>query len=224
MRMQVAVIGLGPFGTSVANALFQMGHHVLALDIDAKKVQNISTQVTHAIQADATNEAILRELGISNFDVGIVTIGSTVENSVLITILLKKLGIRHVIARAGNELHGSILEKIGADRVVYPERETGARTAHGISLRDIMDYIPMGRRYGVVKLEAPPTFAGQSLSELGFGPGGKKGVAVLLIQREQENEVIVTPSRSETIHGHDMLILAGDDDDIEKVLLESRLQ
>jgi trk system potassium uptake protein TrkA len=113
MKRQVLIIGLGRFGISLATTLFSMGHDVMAVDVDDKKVQNISTQITHAVQADATDEAVLRELGVNNFDVAIVTIGEAIQNSVLCAILLKKLGVRYVIARAENDLHGTILDKIG---------------------------------------------------------------------------------------------------------------
>jgi trk system potassium uptake protein TrkA len=112
MKKQIVVIGLGRFGVSVARTLYTVGHDVLAIDTDEKTVQAVAAEITHAIQADGTNENVLRELGISNFDIAIVAIGAAVESSVLTTILLKKLGVPYVIARADNELHGSILEKI----------------------------------------------------------------------------------------------------------------
>jgi trk system potassium uptake protein TrkA len=118
MKKQIVVIGLGQFGTSLATTLACLGHDVLALDRNEKEVQNVASQVTHAVQVDATNETLLKELGVGNFDIAIVGIGSRIESSVLATILVKKLGVPYVIARADSELHGSILEKIGADRVV----------------------------------------------------------------------------------------------------------
>src|SRR3989304_1692560 len=112
MKRQVAIIGLGRFGSSLAKSLFDMGHDVLAIDTDEKLVQNIASYVTHAVQADATDETVLKELGIPGFHVAIVSMGSAVQSSVLCTILLKKLGVRYVIARADDELHGTILEKM----------------------------------------------------------------------------------------------------------------
>ena len=112
MKKQIVVIGLGRFGTSLATTLACLGHDVLALDRNEKEVQNVASQVTHAVQVDATNEAVLQELGVGNFDIAIVGIGSRIESSVLITILMKKLGVPYVIAKADTELHGSILEKI----------------------------------------------------------------------------------------------------------------
>lgn len=220
MKKQVLIIGLGRFGTSLANTLFSMGHDVLAVDDDDKKVQGISSQITRAVQADATDEAILKELGVSNFDVAIVTMGEAIQNSVLCTILLKRLGVPYVIARAENELHGVILDKIGADKVVYPEREMGIRVAHELALSDVLDYISVAPGYGVSKLAMPPYFVGKSLSELGLGRGGKWGLAVLLIRRGKE--VIVTPDRAELVKHDDVLIVSGSDDRLEQFLTEAK--
>ena len=218
MKKQVAIIGLGRFGVSLANTLYGMGHDVLAIDTDERTVQNASSQATHAVQADGTNEAILQELGIANFDVAVVAMGSDIQNSVLSTILLKKMGVRYVIARANNELHGSILDRIGADRVVYPEREMGIMTAHSLTLTSVTDYISVAATYGVAKLAAPQPFIGKSLSELGLGREGRRGVAVLLIQREKE--IIVTPDRAEMVKPSDVFVVAGNDDALEKLLTE----
>lgn len=220
MRKQVVVIGLGRFGTSIAKALYGMGHGVLALDIDDKRVQNMALEITHAVQADATDESILKELGINDFDVAVVAIGAGIQSSVLATILLKKLGVSFVIARAEDELHGSILEKIGADKVIYVEREMGTRLAHSLTLTDVLDYISVGPRYGVAKLAVPPHFIGKTLSELGLGHKGRWEVAVLLIQRK--NEVIVTPDRAEMVKPDDILVVTGSDDKLEQVLTEAK--
>jgi trk system potassium uptake protein TrkA len=220
MKKQVAVIGMGRFGISIASTLCSLGHDVLVLDRREDKIQNMSQQVTHAIQGDATNETILKELGIGNFDVAIVAIGTEIESSVLSTILLKKLGVGHVIARANDDLHGSILEKIGADIVIYPEREMGTRVAQGVTLRDVSDYMSVATGYGVARLIPPSYLVGEKLSELGFGQKGKWEVAVLLIKREKE--VIVTPGQGEVIKPGDMLIIAGNDDKVEKLLAEAK--
>ena len=220
MKRQVLIIGLGRFGISLATTLFRMGHDVMAVDEDEKKVQNLSTQITHAVQADATDEAVLRELGVSNFDVAIVTMGEAIQNSVLCTILLKKLGVRYVIARAENDLHGTILDKIGVDKVVYPEREMGIRVAHSLILTDVQDYIPMAPSYGVSKVAISPYFVGKSLSDIGLGRGARWGLAVLLIQRGKE--VIVTPDRAEIVRQGDVLILAGSDEKLEQFMAETK--
>jgi len=220
MKRQVLIIGVGRFGISLATTLFSMGHDVMAVDVDEKKVQNISAQITHAVQADATDEAVLKELGANNFDVAIVTIGEAIQNSVLCAILLKKLGVPYVIARAENDLHGTILDKIGVDKVVYPEREMGIRIAHSLILTDVQDYIPVAPSYGVSKLATSPYLVGKSLSDIGLGRGGRWGLAVLLVQRGKE--VIVTPDRAEIVRQGDVLIVSGSDEKLEQFMAESR--
>lgn len=220
MKKQIVVIGLGQFGVSLATTLADIGHDVLALDRSEKEVQSVASQVTHAVQADATSEAVLKELGVGNFDIGVVGIGVRIENSILTTILLKKLGVPYVIARADSELHGSVLEKVGADRVVYPESEMGVRVAQGVTLSDVSDYMSLTRVYGIAKLTAPPYFVGTKLSELGCGPKGKWEVAVFLILRG--NEVILSPRQGEVVQANDVLVVAGSHDNLEKLLIEAR--
>jgi len=219
MGKQIVVIGLGTFGVSVATTLYNMGHDVLALDKEEKNVLNVGSQLTRTVQADATDEAVLKELGIADFDVAIVAIGAEIESSVLITILLKKLGVPYIVARADSELHGSILEKIGADKVIYPERETASRIAHILTSKEIIDYIPLGEGYGIAKFRAPSYLVGKTLKDIGFGPGGKRNVAVLLLQRGKE--AIVNPSLQEVVSLVDVLIVAGSDDRIEELLIEA---
>ena len=220
MKKQVAILGLGRFGVGLANTLLSMGYDVLAMDVDEKKVQAIAPTITRAVQADGTDEAVLRELGVDKFDVAIVAMGSDIENSVMSTILLRKLGVHYVVARAENELHGSILDKIGADKVVYPEREMGTRVAHGLMLTQVLDYMPVAAAYGVAKLSPPNSFIGRTLSELGLGREGKWGIAVLIIQRERE--IIVTPDRMEVVRADDTIVVSGNDGKIEQMLTEAR--
>ncbi|HEY31802.1 MAG TPA: TrkA family potassium uptake protein [Dehalococcoidia bacterium] len=220
MTKQIAVIGLGRFGVSVASTLCALGNDVLVIDRSESKIQNISQDVTHAVQADATNETVLKELGLSNFEMAIVAIGTDIKSSVLSTILLKKLGIPHVIARANDDLHGSILERIGADIVTYPEREMGIKIAQGVTLAEVSDYMSVVAGYGVAKLAAPPYLVGEKLSDLGFGYKERWEVAVFLIQRG--DEVIVTPTPGQKIEAGDILVLAGSNEKLEKLLAEAR--
>jgi trk system potassium uptake protein TrkA len=152
--------------------------------------------------------------------VAIVSMGSDIEHSVLTTILLRKLGVPLIVARADNELHGTILDKIGADKVIYPEREMGTRVAHGLTLTSVLDYMSIAPSYGVAKIDPPNTFVGRTLSELGLGPEGKWEVAVLLLQRERE--VIVCPDQMEVIKPDDVLIVSGNDSRLEQLLTEAR--
>ncbi|NLE09667.1 MAG: TrkA family potassium uptake protein [Dehalococcoidales bacterium] len=220
MKKQIAVIGLGRFGISLATTLADDGHDVLAIDKDETQVQNIASQITHAVQADSINEAVLKELGIENFDMAIVAIGTDIKSSVLTTILLKKLNVKYVVARANDDLHGSILEKIGADSVVYAEKQMGMRIAHGVTLTEVTDYMTVTPSYGVVKYKIPQYLDGEKLSSLEIGPSGKWEIAVLMIKHE--NEIIVTPGKSQKIQAGDILIMSGNDDTFEKMFTEFR--
>src|SRR4030042_396852 len=220
MKKQVAIIGLGRFGVGLANTLMSMGYDILALDVDEGRVQALASQVSRAIHADATDEAVLRGLGIDKFDVAIVSMGSDIEHSVLTTILLRKLGVPLIVARADNELHGIILDKIGADKVIYPERDMGVRVAHGLTLTNVLDYMSVDPSYGVAKIVPPNAFVGRTLAELGLGPGGRWEVAMLLIRRERE--VIVSPDRMEVVRPDDILIVSGSDVHLEQLMTEAR--
>jgi len=216
MKKQVVVIGLGRFGIGLAKSLSNSGHDVLALDVNEQKIQEAASQITHVVHADATSETALSELEVGNFDVAAVAIGSDIQSSVLSTILVKKLGVPHIIARANNALHGEILSKIGADKVVFPEADTGDRVAHGVRLGNVLDYLSVVEGYGIVSVGAPAEFDGRTLAELGFGPKGKEHIAVLLIKRG--NDIIVTPSLTEHIRSDDILVIGGRDDSLEAFL------
>jgi trk system potassium uptake protein len=212
MRKQIVVIGLGRLGSSLAKTLMTIGHEVLALDPDEKLIQEISPFVTHAVQVDPSNESALKELGVGNFDIGIVVIPE-IEVSVLSTIVLQNLGVRYVMARASNELHGTILEKLGANKVFYPEKDIGTGIAYVLTLGDVIDYIPVTPGYGVVKMTVPLNFAGKTLSETGFGYHGVLNIVALLLQRKQE--ILVNPSAGEYIRQDDVLVVAGNWDKLE---------
>ena len=216
MKKQIIVAGLGRFGSSLATTLSNDGHEVLAMDTDEKRVQYIASQKIHAVQADATNETVLKELGVAHFDIAVIAMGSEVKNSVLSTILFKKLGVPHIIARADDELHGDILEKIGADSVVYPELETGVRVAQGVTLMHVSDYMAVAPGYGIAKLKVSQSMVGQKLSDLGFGPKGQWEVMVLIVQRGKE--ILVGPAQKEVIEEGDLLFVAGGHDNLEKLL------
>ena len=216
MKKQVAVIGLGRFGSSVARELYQLGHDVLAIDLDEKSVQDMQGHVTYGVRADATNEAVLKELGVPNFDVAVVAIGSDVQASILATVLLKNLGIPYIMTRAINEVHGNAMEHLGADRVVYPEREMGRRIAHiGFEL-GVLDSMEVAPNYGITKLRPTEHMVKRTLEEAGLaGPRDKYGLAVLAIRRSRE--YILVPAKDEQIRPGDILIVAGHNEQLGKI-------
>lgn len=204
---QVVVIGLGRFGTSTARTLHELGYEVMAIDIGEKQVAEASGFVTMAAQGDGTDEDLLRSLHAEQSSVGIVAQGESLEASVLATLVLKRLGIPWVVAKAASHLHGEVLRRIGADQVVFPERDAGSRLAHSLGVRHINDYISLTTTTGVAKLIAPPHLVGQTLSEL--HQDRRASFSVLLIRRGQT--LITAPSFSERIQEGDELVLAGSD-------------
>ena len=208
MKQQVVIVGLGRFGASIAKELYQMGHDVLAIDLDEKNVQEMLGHVTLAVSADATNEAVLKELGVSNFDVAVVAIGSDIQASILATVLLKDMGIPYIVARAINELHGNALDRIGANRIMYPEQGMGSRMAHIGFDPGVLDYMEIAPNYGITKLRAPEEMVKRTLEEVGFArPRDKYGTAVLAIRRGRE--YLLVPAKDEEIRTGDVLIVAG---------------
>src|SRR5690606_19443121 len=133
---------------------------VLAVDKNAELVQDIAPYATHALQADCSDEAVLKELGANNFTHGIVSIGDDLQSSILITLLLKELKIPNVITKASDEMHGKVLRKIGADKIIYPERDMAIRLANQLSSNGIIDYIELSDEYNIVEMLAPAAMFG----------------------------------------------------------------
>lgn len=219
MKKQVVVIGLGRFGSNLAKTLYQMGHDVLAIDQDEKVVQEMVGQATYPVTGDATSEAVLRELGVPNFDTAIVAIGSDIEVSIMTTVLLKSLGLTNIVARARNNLHGQTLERVGATRVIYPEQEMGIRVAHTLFNPDVIEYMELTPNFGLSKIKIPDRFADLSLNEAGLGAGRDKyGVAVLAVKRGKE--LTLLPAEEERLKSGDILIVAAKDEQLDKLRTE----
>jgi trk/ktr system potassium uptake protein len=213
MKQSILVIGLGRFGSAAALELMRLGHDVLAVDRDEAVINDIAPDVTHALQLDATDIDALRGIGAAEFDHAIVAISGNAEPSIFTTMALKQLGIGNVVAKAGSSLHGAILERVGADRVVYPEREMGARVAHLFAYPDVVDYIDVSREFGLVMLRPPSAFVGRSLGELDL-EGLYQLTPVALRRGEQ---LTVNPSDGERVEAGDMLTLVGRDDGLARL-------
>jgi trk system potassium uptake protein TrkA len=181
---QFVVVGLGRFGASVAATLAENGHDVLAIDRDPEKVQAISGDVTHAVEVDATDEEALKTLGVRNFDVAVVSIGDNVSANILCTLILKELNLPYVIVKAPDKLHGKVLSKVGADRIVYPERDMGVRIAQNLISSNVLDYIEFAPEYGVIEILASDNMVGRTLKELELR--ASFDVNVMAIKRGEE--------------------------------------
>jgi trk system potassium uptake protein TrkA len=213
MKKQFVVIGCGRFGTSVAQKLSELGAEVMVVDRNEEIIQNISETVTYAVQADATDEQTIRSLGIRNFDVAVVTIGSDIQSSVLITLMCKELGVKYVISKAQNELHAKLLYKIGADRVVFPEREMGIKIAKNLVSDNILDYIELAPDYSIVEVVALDSWIGKNLRQLNLR--ARFGINVMAIKQGLDIKVAVGPE--EVIREGDVLVVIGHNDDLNKI-------
>ena len=210
---QVVVIGLGRFGTAVARELERLGHQVLAIDRNEQAVNDIAPDVTHALQLDAADEDALRSAGAADFNTAIVAISTDAEPSIFATMVLKRLGVRTVIAKAGSLLHGEILSRVGADRVVFPERETGVRLAHSFNVPNVIDYLDVAPGFGIEKIRPPKSFVGRTLGELDLK--GRMGLTPVALRRGKQ--MLVNPTRDERIGEGDELIVIGQDGNLEQL-------
>lgn len=210
---QFVVIGLGRFGRSVAAELYRNGYEVLAIDKDEDIIQEVSSYVTHAVQADVTDEDALKVLGVGNFDVAVIAIGSSVQSSIMATLLVKELGVEYVLAKALTDIHGKVLDKIGADRVVYPEREMGIRIANNIMAGNIMDHIELSPRYSIIEIPAFNSWLGRNLAELDLR--SIHGINIIAIRRGEE--VDISPDPQVILQKGDVLLVIGDIEALRKL-------
>ncbi len=213
MKKQFVVIGLGRFGSSLAKTLYSLGHEVLAVDENEETVQEIVEHVTHAVQADATDESSLNALGIRNFDVAVIAIGNDMQASILVTLMMKELGLKYVISKAMNDLHAKVLYKIGADRVVFPEREMGVKIANNLISSNILEYIELSDDYSIVETQTLSEWIGKNLVEINMR--AKFGVNVMAIKRN--SKINISPKADDIIEEGDTLIVVGKNDDLSRL-------
>ncbi|BDQ00722.1 TrkA family potassium uptake protein [Aquiluna sp. KACHI24] len=205
------VIGLGRFGSALARELVNSGHEVLGIDFDEKLVQQLASELTHVVKADTTDEAVLTELGIKDFDTAMVAIGADIEASILTTSLLLQLGVKNVWAKANSESHGRILRQLGAHHVIFPEDDMGKRVAHMVS-GETLEYVPIDEDFVMVKTYVPHVFDGMPLSEAKIR--ATYGVTVVATS---SGDGKYTPAFPETIlrSGH-QIVVAGPKDPLDE--------
>ena len=212
MNKDFAVIGLGRFGGSICRTLAEQGKDVLAIDVNEERVNEFSTIASHAVSGDSTDEAMLRSIGIRNFDHVIVAIGEDIQSSILTTLILKELGVRNVTAKAQNDYHEKVLRKIGADHVVHPERDMGIRIANNMSSNSVLDYLALSDEHSIVEFVASGKIDGRTILDLDIRK--KFGVNIVAIKRG--SQIIVSPQAKEMIQVNDVLIAIGNDNDLDK--------
>ncbi len=200
------VVGLGRFGSQAAKRLCQQGCEVLAIDTNNELVQHVSDDVTQAVVGDARDKEVLKALGAKDFDCAIVAIGDSLADSVLATMNLKELGVPYIVCKAHDETHREVLKKLGADRVVIPEKENADRLAKSLSSLNVLDYIELSEDYGIIEVPAPTPWQDKSLIELNVR--AKLGVNILAIKRN--GEITVSPAADFRIAQGDILVVLGD--------------
>jgi trk system potassium uptake protein len=210
LKQQYAVIGMGRFGASIAKKLSDAGQEVMGIDLNEKRVEDAALLVTHGIVADTTEEETLKSIGIRNFDCVIVAIGDNMQASILTVLLLKELGVKKVIAKALSKQHGQVLKKVGADWVIFPERDMGERIAHQLLSPNVLNFIELSREYNIEEVIVPPSMAEKSLRDIDVR--AKFNISVIAIVRN--GNIIISPSPDQNIHEGDVLVVIGNTQDL----------
>ncbi|MDF2616543.1 MAG: potassium transporter Trk [Sedimentibacter sp.] len=207
---QILVVGCGRFGSSVAKTLSKLGHDVMVVDQNPDIIKDISEYVAHAVQMDALDEASFRTMGIRNFDVAVIAIGSDLEASIMSTLIAKEAGVPTVIAKAMSEIHGKLLMKIGADKVIYPERDMGMRVAFGLVTPNILDVIEFSPDYSIIETVALEEWEQKSLKELNLSD-------MTIIAIKTGERINIVPASDAVIKKDDIVVILGSNDNLKKI-------
>lgn len=207
------VIGLGRFGASLATQLCALGAEVLAMDVRSDLVQQVANDVTHAVVGDAQDKEVLRALGARNFDCAIIAIGDDLAASVLITMNLKELEVPYIVCKAHDETHRKVLEKLGVDRVVIPEKEYAQRLGRSLFRHNVLDYIELSEDYGILEVPAPKSWVGKTIRELNVR--AKLGVNIIAVENGEKTNV--SPAADYAIGAGDVMVVLGETYALEAV-------
>lgn len=210
-RGEIIVIGLGRFGSALANTLVELGYEVLGVDVRAEVVQNHSEALTHVVEADTTSERALRQIGAADAVTAVVCIGTDIESSVLTTTALVDLGVTNIWAKAITQPHGRILQRVGAHHVVFPEAEMGNRVAHLVT-GQMLEYIALDEDFVIVETMVPQRYAGQTLGQAGLRAAHR--ITVVCIKPEQGAFTYAEPTT--VLGARDLIVVAGHRDDVER--------
>lgn len=217
-RKRIGIIGAGRFGMSLAESMTNAGMEVILVDRNRPAMQSASEFAT-AIQGDATQPHVLEEAGFSECDVVVVAIGSNIEASMMATANCKELGVETVISKASSELHGKILRRIGADSVVYPDRDSAHRLARALANHDVVDFLEVSEGFSIAEIEVPEEMRGKTLAEADFRR--ETGLTVLCIRRmsddPKQQRTVIIPQASETMMADDRLIVFGETKKLDEI-------
>jgi len=212
---QILVIGLGNFGYYLATHLYHKGHEILAIDKNPDRVQNIKDNVTQAIVADATDIKTINSLGVKDVDTAVVSIGSILSNSILAVLNLQEIGVKHIVAKAINDSHRRVLEKLGVHEIPFPEKDNAILMAERLHNPNLIDYLPFMEGYGIIELSVPKSFIGKSLIQINLT--NRYGVQIVAIKEMVPGKMHFIPKADFILKGSDILILLGSDDGLEKL-------
>ncbi len=218
-KLQFFVAGLGRFGQSVALTLDQLGYDVMAMDIDEDVVQDISDRLGYVVCADATEEKNLQAIGAGNADVAVIGIGN-IEGSLLATLQLKDMGIKTLVVKAINELHGKMLQKIGADKIIYSEKEMGIRVAHNLTSPGIVDYVEMNNNVTILTIRLPKDWIGKNLIQI--DARRRYNINVVALLRGEQN--FINPPPDMPLLESDMVTILGDKTNVRNVTKELEIE
>ena len=213
MKKSYVVIGMGRFGTSVAERLYELGNEVLAIDTNPDKVQRMESKVTCAVVADVRDEEVLRSLGARSCDCAVVAIGSDLATCIIATLNLKDLGVPQVICKAEGDMQKRALEKIGADKVLIPEREAGVKLAQAVTSSSILDFIELSDQYGIAELTLPEAWVGKTIRELNIR--AKYGVNIIAVR--ENGKINVVPDADEPLPAGCVLVAVGANDKLTRL-------
>lgn len=212
IKKQFAVFGLGRFGMALARTLSELGAEVLVVDKDRDRVNEASAFATYGVQVDAANEESVKALGLENFDVACVCTAE-MQASILITLLCKEQGVKKIVAKSASTIHTKVLERVGADRVVFPEEDSGIQIAHSLIVSDILGFIEISDEYGIAEFEAYPEWIGKNLLELNFRQ--KYGLNMIAIN-SKDGKINVSPLAEDVIKEGDTVLLVGSEEELSK--------
>ncbi|MBN2013450.1 TrkA family potassium uptake protein [candidate division KSB1 bacterium] len=213
-----AIIGMSSFGFYLSKFLSERNHKVMAIDNDEAMVEQIKMFVDKAVIADATKKETLENLNISDFDVVVVSLGGKIDASILVTLYLKELHVKEIIAKAVTEDHGRILDRIGATSVIFPEKDMAYRVARSISNENVLDVIPLSKDISVLEFGPPPRFLGKTLTELNVRQ--KYNIQIVLIKEVIPDNEMIIPTPDHIIKESDILMGVGKNSDFQKLLNE----
>ncbi|MBI3814633.1 MAG: TrkA family potassium uptake protein [Nitrospinae bacterium] len=214
------VIGLGMFGFYVAKTLYEKGHEVTAIDKNKEIVQKIKEFSTQAVVADATDKDTLTALGVQDADVAVIGLGTSLDASVLVTLYLKEMGVKEIVAKAITEDHGKILRTIGATEIIFPEKDIAIKVSRSISSPNLLDYLPLAEGYSIVEIAPSNDFIGKSIRDLQLR--NRYTVQIIAVKELIPERINFIPSPDFIIKDSDSLIIMGKNEDLEKIEKEKK--